>query len=171
MRTIGVAIPVPPPWGRQLQEYRESIGDPMSTLIPPHITLMPPIDLAPGVLELVEQHLAGLAPRVPAFEVQLRGTATFRPVSPVIFLALTEGISGCERLEREVRQGPLGVDLTFPYHPHVTVAHGLPDEVLDKAFGDLAGFECRFTVDEFTLYTHDDVDGWLPMRSFALGVR
>ena len=104
MRTIGVAIPVPQPWGGRLQEYRESIGDPMSTLIPPHITLLPPIDLAPGVLEVVEQHLAGLAPRVPAFEVRLRGTATFRPVSPVIFLVLTEGISGCERLEREVRQ-------------------------------------------------------------------
>ena len=168
MRTIGVAIPVPDPWGAQLQAYREAIGDPMAGHIPPHITLVPPVDLAPGVAADVETHLEAAAGAVAAFEVHLRGTATFRPLSPVVFVALTEGISGCEALERQVRSGALGVDLTYPYHPHVTVAHHVDDEVLDRAFAELADFEARFTVDSFTLYVHDEVAGWVPTRRFGL---
>lgn len=170
MRTIGVAIPIPEPWGSQLQAYRESIGDPMAELIPPHITLVPPVDLAPAVAGDVEAHLDSAAAAVEPFDVRLRGTATFRPLSPVVFLALAEGISGCERLEREVRSGPLGVDLNFPYHPHVTIAHELEGPVLDRAFAELGDFEARFTVDSFTLYVHDDRAGWVPSRTFELAV-
>jgi hypothetical protein len=41
------------------------------------------------------------------FEVHLRGSATFRPVSPVVFVPLVRGISECERVEAQVRSGPL----------------------------------------------------------------
>jgi 2'-5' RNA ligase len=167
--TIGVAIPIPEPWGSQLQRYRESIGDLMAAHIPPHITLVPPVDLAPDVARDVEAHLDAAASAVAPFDIHLRGTATFRPVSPVVFVALAEGISGCERLEREVRSGPLGVDLTYPYHPHVTVAHEVADAALDRAFAELADFEARFSVDAFTLYAHDDAAGWKPRRTFELG--
>jgi len=168
MRTIGVAIPIPEPWSKQLQGFREAIGDPMASHIPPHITLVPPVDLAPAVGEDVLRHLEAAAASVAPFEVHLRGTATFRPLSPVVFVALAEGISGCEQLERTVRSGLLGVDLTYPYHPHVTVAHEVGDDVLDQAFAELADFEARFTVDSFTLYVHDDAVGWLPSRTFDL---
>ncbi|WP_017934655.1 2'-5' RNA ligase family protein [Nocardioides sp. Iso805N] len=168
MRTIGVAIPIPEPWGSQLQRYRESIGDPMAEHIPPHITLVPPVDLAPAVATEVERHLREAAQAVTPFTVHLRGTATFRPLSPVVFVALAEGISGCESLEQAVRSGPLGVDLNYPYHPHVTIAHGVDEAVLDRAFSDLADFEARFEVDSFTLYVHDDVDGWVPGHTFEL---
>jgi 2'-5' RNA ligase len=66
------------------------------------------------------------------------------------------------------RRGPLDVELTFPYHPHVTVAHDLRDDALDRAFGELADFECVFTVDEFHLYVHDDESGWRPTQDFSL---
>ena len=168
MRTIGVAIPVPEPWSAQLQRFREEIGDPMAGHIPPHITLVPPVDLAPAVAEGVLSHLEAAAGTVEPFDVHLRGTATFRPLSPVVFLALAEGISGCERLERNVRTGLLGVDLSYPYHPHVTVAHGVGEAELDRAFTELADFEARFTVDSFTLYVHDDGVGWVPRRTFGL---
>lgn len=168
MRTIGVAIPIPDPWSSQLQRFRESIGDPMASHIPPHITLVPPVDLAPSVALDVHQHLADAAGSVAPFEVHLRGTGTFRPVSPVVFVSLAEGISGCERLEREVRSGPLGVDLSYPYHPHVTVAHDVEDDILERAFDELAAFEARFAVDSFTLYVHDDATGWTPHERFSL---
>ena len=35
-------------------------------------------------------------------------------------------------------------------------------------FGELAGFECEFTVESFHLYVHDDVVGWQPTRDFPL---
>jgi len=168
VRTIGVAIPIPEPWGSQLQRFRESIGDPMAGHIPPHITLVPPVDLAPAVWPHVEAHLVAAADAVKPFEVHLRGTATFRPVSPVVFVALAEGISGCEGLERKVRSGPLGIDLNYPYHPHVTVAHEVDEAMLDRAFNELAAFEARFTVDSFTLFVHDDAVGWVARHTFEL---
>jgi 2'-5' RNA ligase len=164
--TIGVALSIPEPWATQLQDYRTAIGDTTATMIPTHITLVPPTEVDPAELPLIEDHLAKVAGGFEPFRVHLRGTGTFRPVSPVVFVTLVEGISRCEQLAAAVRQGPLEVDLNFPYHPHVTVAHHLGDEQLDQAFTELAEFECRFAAAEFHLYVHDENEGWQTSRDF-----
>lgn len=166
MPTIGVAIAIPEPWASQLQDYRTDIGDTTATKIPTHITLIPPVEC--DDLDVVERHLSDVAGVTEGFIVHLRGTGTFRPVSPVVFVGVVEGISGCERLADAVRHGPLATELAFPYHPHVTIAHHLDDVTLDRAFTELAGFECRFLAEEFHLYVHDDEIGWQVDRSFAL---
>ncbi len=168
MPTIGVALAIPEPWASQLQDYRTSVGDTTATMIPTHITLVPPTEIPDAGLADVEEHLAGVAAATPAFRIHLRGTGTFRPVSPVVFVTVVEGISMCEQLAAALRRGPLAMDLQFPYHPHVTVAHHLPDEALDRAFKELAAFECVFPADEFHLYVHGDDVGWKPARAFPL---
>lgn len=171
MPTIGVAIPIPEPWASQLQDYRTSVGDRTAEQIPTHITLIPPVDIDADLLDEVVEHLLGAAAQIQAFEIHLRGTGTFRPVSPVVFVTVARGISTCEVLAGAVRRGPLAVDLKFPYHPHVTIGHHLSDEALDRAFVELADFECRFTADSFSLYLHEDDRGWRPTRSFSLAPR
>ncbi|MFC4784261.1 2'-5' RNA ligase family protein [Nocardioides sp. MAHUQ-72] len=168
MPTIGVALAIPEPWATQLQDYRTAIGDTTATMIPTHITLVPPTDVSDDDLVTIEKHLEEVAADSPRFGVHLRGTGTFRPVSPVVFVTVAEGISSCEQLAGAVRRGPLDVDIAFPYHPHVTVAHHLADELLDQAFEDLADFECEFAVDDFHLYVHDEQAGWQPTRDFRL---
>jgi 2'-5' RNA ligase len=167
--TIGVSIPVPDPFGPALQDFRVSLGDESARHIPTHITLVPPAEVPDGLLGEIEAHLTGAATRHRPFRVRLRGTGTFRPVSPVVFVGVVEGIAGCEMLAAATRSGPLAVDLGFPYHPHVTVAHDLPDERLDRAFTELADYEAGFEVDEFWLYVHDDRHGWRPTKAFQLG--
>ena len=171
MPTIGVAVAIPEPWATQLQGYRTALGDETATRIPTHITLVPPTEVTAEELTGVEQHLAAVAGRTPAFDLHLRGTGTFRPVSPVVFVTLVRGISQCEQLAADVRHGPLSVPLQFPYHPHVTIAHHLADETLDRAFEELADFECRFEAGEFHLYRHEEHDGWRPTRDFPLAGR
>jgi 2'-5' RNA ligase len=166
--TIGVAVAIPEPWATQLQDYRTSVGDTTATQIPTHITLIPPVEIPAEDLPGVEAHLERAATGVQEFRIHLRGTGTFRPVSPVVFVTLVEGISQCELLADAVRRGPLAVDLHFPYHPHVTIAHHLADAQLDRAFGELADFECEFTAGAFSLYVHDEGAGWQPTREFAL---
>ncbi|WP_122818514.1 2'-5' RNA ligase family protein [Nocardioides pantholopis] len=168
MPTIGVAVAIPEPWASQLQDYRTSVGDVTATMIPTHITLVPPTEVAEADLAAVVGHLESVAANVASFSVHLRGTGTFRPVSPVVFVTLVRGISECEQLAAAVRCGPLAVDLAFPYHPHVTVAHDLADDRLDQAFKELSGFECEFDVDDFHLYAHDDGTGWHPTSTFVL---
>ncbi|WP_395694103.1 2'-5' RNA ligase family protein [Nocardioides sp.] len=168
MPTIGVAVAIPEPWATELQDYRTSIGDTTAAMIPTHITLVPPTDVDDLHLAEVEKHLEESAAEVRSFCVHLRGTGTFRPVSPVVFVTLVEGISQCEQLAKTLRRGPLDVELAYPYHPHVTVAHHLADEPLDRAFTELSGFECEFDVERFHLYVHDAREGWRPTRDFPL---
>ncbi|MCB0907758.1 MAG: 2'-5' RNA ligase family protein [Nocardioidaceae bacterium] len=168
MPTIGVALAIPEPWGRQLQDYRVSVGDDSAVGIPSHVTLMPPVETTTEELAEVRGHLADVAASFASFQVRLRGTGTFRPISPVVFVMVAEGISACEQLASQIREGPLDIDLQFPYHPHVTVAHHLDDEVLDRAFSDLADFECVFRAGAFHLYEHDERFGWRPTTEFAL---
>jgi 2'-5' RNA ligase len=167
--TIGVSIPVPDPFGCALQEFRVSLGDESARHIPTHITLVPPAEVPDRSLDDIEAHLEAAAAAHQPFRVRLRGTGTFRPVSPVVFVGVVEGISGCEMLAAATRSGPLAVEVNFPYHPHVTVAHDLPDDRLDRAFAELADYEAGFEVDEFWLYRHDERDGWRPTKAFRLG--
>jgi len=149
---IGVAVPVPEPWGAELEGWRASFGDPQAASIPAHVTLLPPTAVGPDDLAAVEEHLAAAAAGVAPFPIHLRGTGTFRPVSPVVFVALATGIAGCER---------------FPYHPHVTVALGLEEEALDQAFMELAEFDAVFTVESIRLYELSD-DGWASRAVYPL---
>jgi 2'-5' RNA ligase len=168
MTTIGVAIAVPDPWGPWLQEYRTRLGDDSAAGIPTHVTLLPPFVIDHADLPKIHEHLAEAADLHKAFRIHLRGTGTFRPVSPVVFLTLAEGISACEQLTFSVRRGPLSAEQMYPYHPHVTVAHDIADEALDRAFGELATYECEFVVDRFHLYVHDEQAGWVPTQDFTL---
>lgn len=169
MVTIGVSVAVPEPEGLSLQEYRVALGDETARHIPTHITLVPPTDVDPEALPAIVQHLTEVAGQHPPYRVSLRGTGTFRPVSPVVFIGVVEGIAGCELLAEAIRTGPLAVEVTFPYHPHVTVAHDLPPEQLDHAFEDLSGYRTHFDVTEFWLYVHDEDRGWQPTEAFRLG--
>ncbi|MGZ5400485.1 MAG: 2'-5' RNA ligase family protein [Nocardioides sp.] len=168
MPTIGVAIALPEPWASDLQDYRSALGDETATLIPTHITLVPPVDLTEAQIGTAESHLAEVSAASEPFRIHLRGTGSFRPVSPVVFVSVVEGISPCETLAERVRQGPLAVPLQFPFHPHVTVAHHMPEDVMDRAFDELAGFDCTFEASQFQLYRHDEENGWRPAREYAL---
>jgi len=168
-REFGVAIGLPEPIHSELQGWRERLGDPNAAAIPPHVTLLPPTALQDQVLPDVEEHLRQVAAGEQPFEVHLRGASTFRPVSPVVFVPLVVGISGCERVEAKVRSGPLARSLTFPYHPHVTVAHDLGEAALDRAFAALSSYDASFQVWGFTLFEQGRDRVWRPQRDFPFG--
>ena len=165
---VGVALPVPEPWGSHLQRLRIGYGEERAAAIPTHITLLPPTPCTAQELEALEAHLLSVARDHAAFEVMLRGTGTFRPVSKVVFVQVAKGVADCERLERAVRRGPLRRPLDFPYHPHVTLAHDLPLGALDRAFRDLGAFSCTYPADAFRLYVHDGDGVWRTRADYPL---
>jgi 2'-5' RNA ligase len=169
VRTIGVAVGIPEPWGSQLDARRAAAGDPMARFIPAHLTLLGPTEVAASekTTRRIDKHLESVASANRPFQLHLRGTGTFRPVTEVVFVAVAAGISECEQLAKSIRSGPLERELHFPYHPHVTVAHDVPAVALDHVFHELAAFEARFPVDGFTLYAHGNDGHWHPLRWYS----
>jgi len=168
--TIGVAVEIPAPWAQLLQGARERFGDPLARAIPAHLTLLPPTVVQRITLTRIVGHLEEIGRGTAGFELVLAGTDTFRPVSPVVFVRVQEGGAACDRLQQAVRTGPLERELTFPFHPHVTVAHHLDDDALDRAAKELADFDAAFDVRDFVLYEHGTDGVWRPRRRFGFGV-
>jgi 2'-5' RNA ligase len=166
--TIGVAVALPEPYASELRDFRASFGDTEAEAVPTHVTLLPPTEVDSGALGEVQQHLGLVARRHRAFPMRLRGTGTFRPVSPVVFVAVARGISECELLAGAVRSGPLDVETAFPYHPHVTVAHDVPTDMLDMASAGLAELQAEFRVSSFTEFEQLPDGAWAVAREYPL---
>jgi 2'-5' RNA ligase len=167
--TVGVSIPIPSPYGDVLQQARADYGDPLAPYVPPHVTLLGPTEIDDDAIASLVEHLHSAATAVEPFRVVLRGTGSFRPLSQVVFVQVAEGISSCERLETAIRSNGYHHDLRFPYHPHVTVAHDVDQDELDRAFADLAGFSCTFDVDAITLYQQRGDGMWHAVHAVRIG--
>ena len=167
--TLGVAIAIPQPHATVLTNWRRDVGDPSADLIWPHVTLLPPTPVPVERMAEIEAHLAAAARASQPFVMHLSGTGTFRPVSPVVFVQVAQGLSNCELLERAVRTGPLERALDFPYHPHVTVAQDIDEPGLDRAFNGLSDFVARFPVNHFVLFSRDAEHRWQWRTEYLLG--
>ncbi|KPI25507.1 2'-5' RNA ligase family protein [Streptomyces sp. NPDC048253] len=169
--TIGVSIAVPEPHGSLLQERRLGFGDAAAHGIPTHVTLLPPTEVGKSALPAVEAHLGEVAAAGRPFPMRLSGTGTFRPMSPVVYVRVVQGTETCAWLQQRIRSasGPLTRELQFPYHPHVTVAHGIDEAAMDRAFDELAHYEAEWSCTGFAL-AEQGADGvWRKLRDYAFG--
>jgi 2'-5' RNA ligase len=165
---LGIVIPVPEPWAQVLVDWRSKVGDPQANLVPPHVTLLPPTEVPVGDRLTISAHLAQVARDHPPFDMHLSGTGTFRPVSDVVFVAVARGIGNCELIANDVRTGPLARALSFPYHPHVTVAHDVAPDMLELAYSGLADLDAEFRVESFTEFEQTADGSWAVAREYRL---
>lgn len=164
---VGITIPIPEPLAGNLESWRASFGDPMAAIVPPHITL---ITTTPAFdWDTTIDHVRAVAREQQAYDVRLRSTGSFRPVSPVVFLKLEEGFDECVQLHSKLRTGPLERDLEFPFHPHVTVAHDVSEAGLDAAVEELHAFEASFEVRSMGLYKHEPSGLWTLREELHFG--
>ncbi|MEV6617829.1 2'-5' RNA ligase family protein [Streptomyces sp. NPDC051051] len=169
--TIGVSIAVPEPHGSLLQERRAGFGDAAAHGIPTHVTLLPPTEIDAGALPAVDAHLTSVAEAGRPFPMRLSGTGTFRPLSPVVYVQVVEGVSACAWLQQRIRDasGPVARDLQFPYHPHVTVAHGIDEAAMDRAYEELADYRAEWSCTGFGLHEQGADGIWRKLREYAFG--
>jgi 2'-5' RNA ligase len=169
--TIGVSISVPEPHGSLLQERRAGFGDAAAHGIPTHVTLLPPTEVDSEALPAIEAHLVEVDAAGRPFPMRLSGTGTFRPVSPVVFVKIVEGAEACTWLQKQVRDasGPVARELQFPYHPHVTIAHSIAEEAMDRAFAELADYEADWPCTGFALYEQGADAVWRKLREYTFG--
>jgi 2'-5' RNA ligase len=164
--TIGVAIAIPSPYREVLDAARERFEPELGEL-PAHVTILAPVDVDADALPAVRRHLRGVADASAPFRLRLGGAGTFRPVSPVVFVRVDEGATECADLENRVRSGDMAVEARFPYHPHVTIAHDVADDDLDRAEAELAAFHADIDVTSIGLYENNDGQ-WDLLEEFEL---
>ncbi|RJF41592.1 2'-5' RNA ligase family protein [Actinomyces sp. 2119] len=168
---IGVVLALPDAGAERVRTVRAMAGDPLAQVVPPHITLLPPTAVDTDALAAVADHLRWVASRTAPFDVRLREVGTFRPVSPVVYLSLRSGAAQCDLLQARVRDeaGPLARPLSFPFHPHVTLAQGLDDASLDLAATAGAELEISFEAASLDLCRLSPQGLWEEIRSFSFG--
>ncbi len=166
-RWVGIIVALPEPLAAEVTAYRHSFGDSLAAVIPAHITLITTTPI--GDWAETVRHVRHVAARQRPFQVSVRGTGSFRPVSEVVYLQLRSGFDECVQLHQELRSGPLARDLVFDFHPHITVAHDISPAGLDEAARTLAEFEATFPVTGMGLYVHDDSGVWLLKEELKFG--
>lgn len=154
----GVVIRLPEPVGQELQDWRASFGDAVAGSVPAHITLM--ISPRGENGEELVRHVREVAGRWSPFHVEINGTGTFRPVTPVVYLRIGRGFDECVRLHRDLRGDAMTSASPFEFHPHVTLAHGTTEEGLDRAQAMLRTYRAGFQVDRVDLYEGDEHGDW-----------
>ncbi|MDO4258469.1 MAG: 2'-5' RNA ligase family protein [Actinomycetaceae bacterium] len=152
---FGVLVAIPEPWVSALTQARIDLGDELGARVPAHITLMPPVAVPKEARTEVIRHLRDVAQRHAPFRISLKGSGTFLPISPVAFVNVDEGAAACANLAEDIRSGPLDHPARFPYHPHVTLAQGVSEDVIARALHLARGFEASWLVPGFRL---DQVD-------------
>lgn len=173
---VGVVLPVPEPVATEIDGLRRALGDGALGRIAPHLTLVPPVNVPVEEMDLATEVLRAAAGVNGPLVVQLGPPTTFWPVTPVVFLGVSdaEGVGPGEterlhRLRRSVFRGPLERTLTHDFVPHVTLADELAEARIAPAVAALSDFWRTVRFDRVALLQEGVGRRWSPLFEVSLG--
>jgi ribosomal protein S18 acetylase RimI-like enzyme len=147
-----VVLVLPAPVDREVDGLRRACGDASLDRVPPHVTLVPPVNVNDERLGDVDDLLrAAAASTRGALRVEVGPPTTFLPHTPVLHLPVVEGAEEIGVLRDAVFVDPLARPLDWPFVPHVTLAQDLPVARIEAAVHALAGYRAAFAVDRLHL--------------------
>lgn len=150
--SLGVIISLPPALSEQLSGWRARYAGKDAAVVPPHVTLIS--GRASDSWDAAAAHVRQIAARAEPFTLALKGTGTFEPVSPVVFLNVVSGARECVELHEELLTGPVEHLLEFNFYPHLTVAHDLDADAMARAEAEMADFAAEFEVSSVGLFDY-----------------
>jgi 2'-5' RNA ligase len=138
----------------EVDGLRRACGDGALGRVPPHLTLVPPVNVRaddlPHALAVLRHAAAGVRP----FTLRLGPPATFLPVTPTLHLAV-DGAGSALQVLRELRDGvfrpPLERSLSFEFVPHVTLADEMEPDRIAGALVALRDFVAELHVERVHL--------------------
>ncbi|MGI9079405.1 MAG: GNAT family N-acetyltransferase [Acidimicrobiales bacterium] len=165
---LGVALVMPVPHDREIDTLRRATGDGTLGRVPPHCTLVSPVNVrADRVLDVVALLRSAAAVTHP-LRVLLGPPTTFLPDNPVLYLPLEEGAAPVRALRDRVFREPLARPLTWPYVPHVTVADEADPERIAAAQIALSDYRTDVVFDRVHLLQEGPGRVWAPIADFPL---
>lgn len=168
---LGVALLIPPPVSIEIDGLRRALGDADTTRIPPHVTLVPPVNVREDELDLAASLLRSAAASSTPFALELGPVTTFAPVSPTVHLAIGGAVDAVHALRDAVFTAPLARSLTHDFVPHVTLIEGT--DGIDETVRTLAGYRASVVIDRVHLMREtrreDGTRVWRPVADAPFG--
>lgn len=174
---LAVALLPPPRLGERVDTLRRAIRSSTLGRIPPHVTVVPPVNVRAGELGDVYELLDAAAAQVRPFRLRIGPASSFAPRTPTVHL----GVRGCEpadaatldALRRVLLQGPLDRPDEHPFTPHLTLDRRVGDERIAAAMSVLDGVDESWSVRSLHLLEHhrpeDGPPFWEPAHEVPLG--
>ena len=124
MNLFALVVYIPDPLARFLDDLREELVP--ACLPRAHVTILPPRPVSVDVGEAIE-HARTLVTDFAPFDL-VPGEVKMFPSTDVIYINIKQGEAELREVNRALNRGPLSFQDPFPYHPHITLAQGLPPD-------------------------------------------
>ena len=157
----------------EINGLRRALGSSQLGRIAPHVTLVPPANVAADAIADAERVVRDAAWSVPSFDVELGPPATFAHNRSVLYLVVSMSAE-LESLRRALFTGPFaGRDgAARPFIPHVTLDSGPSRHVDERMLDDLSGYVTSLHIEAVSLLEDRDAApgrAWAPITNYALG--
>lgn len=169
-RKLGVVLLIPGHLAPQLDGLRKALGFVHPERVPPHITLVPPINVAADEVDAAVEMARDAAAEEKPIHVVLGPVDTFNPITPVVFMRVSgPGLDAIKRLRDALDAGAFAQELSHPFVPHVTLSDDATDREIDGAMASLTHFVEHVSLDAVTVMEQDDDQMWRPIAEVPLG--
>lgn len=141
---LGVALLLPAPAASEVDGLRRGCGDGSLARVPPHITLVPPVNVRETDISAALGLLRDAAAATHPLVLAIGPPSSFDPDNPTMFLRVggdEKELIALRGLRDRVFRPPLERSLTWPFVPHVTIADDMSPERMTAAIDGLADFE------------------------------
>jgi 2'-5' RNA ligase len=168
---LGVVLLVPGRLADEVEGLRRALGDGALEKVPPHVTLVPPVNVREDdlgeALRIVREAAAATGP----ITLSLGPVRSFLPVNPVVYLDVGgPGLATVHRLRQRFHDGVLARSVDHEFVPHVTVANELAEDRIAGAMAVLGHYRHVTTVIRHLHLLQEGADHvWHPIAGVRLG--
>lgn len=169
---LGAVLLLPQQIASEIDGLRRALGVSPIERVPPHITLVPPVNVrdedVDDAIALVRRVASDQTTRL---HVTIGPVTTFSPVTPVVYLGVNgPDVDVIRRMRDELDSGPLAQKLTHPFVPHVTLSDEATDAEIHGALSSLTHYVEPVALDGITVLEQDDGDKmWRPIADAPFG--
>lgn len=140
--------------------------------IAPHITLVPPVNVARERLGEIGYRIEAAVTAVEPVPLELRGVDTFEPQAHVLFLPVSGALEQLGALRDRCLSGVGAKREARPFVPHVTIKSHASAALVASTRLVMEAFTCPITVDRVAVLERDGAipnGSWTVRDEFVLG--
>lgn len=172
-RRVALVAYIRTPVGQFVEALQRELH-PQSPDFAAHVTLLPPRCMQGTEAEALD-YLKQACLELEPFEISLGDVETFIPVTPTLFIRVSDGARQMKDIHNRLNRAALASLEQWPYMPHLTIAKLESEEQAITAsltararWTEFAGSR-RVTFSEFAFVREEQPNRWVDVAGFPLG--